>query len=96
MKYTQVVITSHCLDRYQQRFHRGARQFHVERAFKNTQPIWKKLKHRINEWRRIKGHKAFDWKEDCEYFVNQHQRSIWVARIKNDVAFVMTCMDLEI
>lgn len=96
MTYKTVVITSHCLDRYQERFHRGARQFHAERAFRRTQPIWKKMRHRIDDWRRKKGHKPFDWKSDCYYFINQFERSMWVAKIQNGTAFVMTCMNLEI
>lgn len=54
------------------------------------------MRHRIDDWRRKKGHKPFDWKSDCYYFINQFERSMWVAKIQNGTAFVMTCMNLEI
>jgi len=88
-------VTKHCLERFQQRFERHANRSRVERVAKVAKPLWRKLKRRIESYRREHGLKAIEWKDDCEYFVSMYRRAMWVVKHEDGVRILLTVWKFE-
>jgi len=90
MEQKLIHITRHCLDRFKQRFEGRANKSRVLRVAKTARPMWRKLKRRIQAYRREKGLKPIEWKSDCKYLVSYYRRAIWVIKETDNKSIVLT------
>ncbi len=91
----KILVTKHCWERFQQRFERYAARSRVERVARCAKPIWRKLKRRIEKYRRENDLKPIEWKDDCEYFVSMYRRAMWVVRYEGGQAILLTVWKFE-
>lgn len=85
-----ITVTKHCHKRFQERFERTAPKKRVENVAKQAQPLRRRLRRRIDRFRREAGLKKVEWKRGYEYYASPYRRAIWVVRREKGEAVILT------